>query len=403
MTGREAEFPVREEHPLVPDEFPQPLPETEFRQPDSRAEDSAPPGTDYRNPDPDAEFTPPGGGGAEAGAPPSRKRRIRRLLYGAAALVLLGLLFSRQGEPVPAPAAVPLVVTPSAAAPNVSQTPVPQPSDEPTPEPAPTSAPEPAPEPLGKEPVIDVDFFYFSHEHHAFVHMSNTDALHSVRVTVREKTLDKQVYEHYLDEDEIASGLFEAPMLSTGDFYMDNREALDAVNAWPDFELTLDAWYENESGDGEDTLTITRDPDFEMGIGLNYMRPDYNWSEYVPPDSFYVSPWEETEEINYVINDPDAVNDPLTFSVDISCNGRHAAPEEYETVVEKNEYTLVDREAGTETSMVSYTKELVLRRPDWMPEEGTIHVHIVQFLASTGEKWVRDYDYEYPVRYDWET
>ena len=139
-----------------------------------------------------------------------------------------------------------------------------------------------------------------------------------------------------------------------------------------------------------------------MGIGLNYMRPDYNWSEYVPPDSFYVSPWEETEEINYVINDPDAVNDPLTFSVDISCNGRHAAPEEYETVVEKNEYTLVDREAGTETPMVSYTKELVLRRPDWMPEEGTIHVHIVQFLASTGEKWVRDYDYEYPVRYDWE-
>ena len=395
MTRREDEFPVREEHPLVPDEFPQPLPETEFRLPDSRAEDSAPPGTDYRNPDPDKEFTPPGRGGGETAAPSSRKRRIRRLLYGAAALVLLGLLFSKPGKTVPAP-----VVT---AAPSASQAPVPEPSIEPTPEPAPTSAPEPAPEPLGKEPVIDVDFFYFSHEHHTFVHLSNTDALHSVRVTVREKTLDKQVYEHYLDEDEIASGLFEAPMLSTGDFYMDNREALDAVNAWPKFELTLDAWYENEAGDGEDTLTLTREPDFELGIGLSYMRPESNWSEYIPPDSFYVIPWEETEEINYVINDPDAVNDPLTFSVDLSWNGRHAAPEEYEVVTEKDEYTLVDREAGTETPMVSYTKELVLRRPDWMPEEGTIHVHIVQLLASTGEKWVRDYDYDYPVRYDWES
>ena len=395
MTRREDEFPVRQEHIPVPDEFPQPLPETEFRLPDSRAEDSAPPGTDYQNPDPDREFTPPGRGGGETAAPSSRKRRIRRLLYGAAALVLLGLLFSKPGETVPAP-----VVT---AAPSASQAPVPEPSIEPTPELAPTSAPEPAPEPLGKEPVIDVDFFYFSHEHHTFVRLSNTDALHSVRVTVREKTLDKQVYEHYLDEDEIASGLFEAPMLSTGDFYMDNREALDAVNAWPKFELTLDAWYENEAGDGEDTLTLTREPDFEMGIGLSYMRPESNWSEYIPPDSFYVVPWEEIEEINYVINDPDAVNDPLTFSVDLSWKGRHAAPEEYEVVTEKNEYTLVDREAGTETPMVSYTKELVLRRPDWMPEEGTIHVHIVQLLASTGEKWVRDYDYDYPVRYDWES
>ena len=68
MARREDEFPVREEHPLVPDEFPQPLPETEFRLPDSRAEDSAPPGTDYRNPDPDKEFTPPGRSGGEAAA-----------------------------------------------------------------------------------------------------------------------------------------------------------------------------------------------------------------------------------------------------------------------------------------------------------------------------------------------
>jgi hypothetical protein len=399
MARRDNEFPAREEFPLAPEEFPQPLSETEFRPPDSAAEDSPPPGTDHANPSPLQEFTPPGCGGEALPAPASnRKRRVRRMLYAAAALVLLGLLFSKRGS-----AAVPVstLTVPAAQEPVYTSA-----SDIP---PAIfTSASdipliEPTPEPLGKEPVIDIDFFFFSHEHHIFVRMSNTDALHSVRVTVREKTLDKQVYEHYLDEEEIASGLFEAPMLSTGDYYMDNREAMEAANAWPEFELTLDAWYENEAGDGEELLTLTREPEPEMGVGLSYMRPDYSWSDYIPPDSFYVSPWEELEEIRYVINDPDAVNDPLTFSVDLSWNGRHAAPEEYEVVVEKNEYTLVDRETGTETPTVSYTRELVLRRPDWMPEEGTLHVHIVQLLASTGEKWVRDYDFEYPVRYDWES
>ena len=42
----------------------------------------------------------------------------------------------------------------------------------------------------------------------------------------------------------------------------------------------------------------------------------------------------------------------------------------------------------------------MLRRPDWMPEEGTIHVTIRQYLASTGELWVRDVDFSYPPRYD---
>lgn len=371
----------------MPEEFPQPLPETEFRLPDSRAEDSAPPGTDYRNPEADREFTPPGSGGEEAVAPPSKKRRLRRLLYGAAALVLLGLLFAKQGESAPPP-----VARPVSALPNVSSEPSPEPSAEPT--------PEPSPEPLWQEPVIDVDFFYFSHEHHAFVHMSNTDALRSVRTVVRETVLDKQVYEHTLTEEEIESGLFELPELSTGDYFEENMAAFRDNGAWPAFELTLEARYENEAGDGEETLTLTLEPEFEMGIGLSYMRPDQTWSEFVPPDSFYVVPWAETDEIRYVINDPDAVTDPTVFSVDLSFNGRHAAPEEYDEVVEVDEYTLIDSVTGEETPYVGYTRELVLRRPDWMPEEGVLHVCIVQRLASTGELWVREYDYDYSQRSD---
>ena len=396
MAFREDEFPVREERSPVPEEFPQPLPQTEFRLPDDRAEDSAPPGTDYRNPDEVMEFTPPGSGREEEPSSPFRKRRIRRLLYGAAAQVLLGLLYGNSsGSMVPSAAVMPTVKPVPGFEPGQVYT---SSSDIPLPTPEPT--PEPTAEPLGREPVIDTDFFYFSHEHHARVRLSNTDALHSVLVEVRETTLDKSVYEHYLSEEEIAKGSFELPLLSTGDYYMDNMAAFES-GGWPEFEMTVKAWYENEAGDGEDTLTLVVEPDFEMGIGVSYMNPESIWSEDIPPDSFYVTPWEDTEDINYVINDPDSVKDPLTFSVDFSCNGRHAAPEEYEEIVEKSEYTYIDREAGTETPMVSYTKKLVLRRPDWMPEEGTLHVHIVQYLASTGELWVRDYDYEYPQRYDW--
>ena len=401
MARWDAEYPVREDIPPAPEEFPQPRPETEYRLPDPAAEDSSPPGTDYDNPDPAMEFTPPGCGGENAAAAAQRKKRLRRLLYGAAALVLTGLLFSGgRGKAVPA-----LVETAPQEPVYTSASDVPAPvytSGSDIPVPVQTAASEPTPEPLGKEPWIETDFFYFSHEHHARIRLSNTGALHSVRVSVRDKTLDKPVFEYYLSEEEIAAGGCELPVLSTGDLYMENMAAYEAVNGWPDFEMTVDAWYENEAGDGEDTLTITREADPELGIGLSYMRPDFNWSEAVPSDSFYVQPWEEIEDIRYVINDPEAVRDPLTFSVDISWNGRHAAPEEYEEVLEKSEYNLVNSETGESTPHVGYTRELVLRRPDWMPEEGTLHVCIVQYLASTGEKWIREYDLVYPQRYDWE-
>lgn len=394
MASWDEEIPVREELPLPPEEFPQPRPETEYRLPEAGAEDSSPSGGEHENPDPAQEFTPPGSGRAEVPAPPAKKRRrLRRLLYGVAALVLTGLLFSETAERELAP--VVAVTVPPTEPPVYTSG-----SDIPLPVLAPT--PEPTSEPLGKEPVIDVDFFYFSHEHHAFVHMSNIDALHSVRVTVREVMLDKQVYEYYLDEDEIASGLFELPMLSTGDFYEENMSDYQTNGSWPHFELTLDAWYENEAGDGEDRMTLTLEPEYEMGIGVSYWRKDYTWDDQIPPDSFVITPWEETDQIRFVVNDPEAVVDPTVFSVDISYGGRHADPDEYQDIIYRDEYDVTYSQTGEREHVVTYTSRLVLKRPDWMPESGTVHVTIVQRLASTGELWVRDFDYEYPPHYDWE-
>ena len=396
MAKMDNEFQVREEYPLDAEEFSAPCEEAEFRPPDPALEDSRPVGTDYEMPDSSLEFTPPGlGGGAVL---PSRRRRHRwkRLLLVAAGCLLLTaawLIPSADHEPLlPGPP-----LTSSVPAASIA----PQPSSESVPELTPEPTAEPVP--ISNVPVITTGFFCFSHEHHARVRMDNIGSLHSVQVTVRDKILDKQVYDHSLTDDEIASGVFELPVLSTGDFYMENMQAYDEISAWPEFEMTVSARYENETGDGEDTLTITREADFELGFGLSYMRSDSNWSEVIPSDSFYIQPWEEIDELHYVINDPEAVRDPLTISVDLSWNGRHAEPAEYEELLEKSEYNIVDPDTGESTPHVGYTSELVLRRPVWMPEEGTLHVCIVQYLASTGEQWVREYDFDYPQHYDWES
>ena len=322
----------------------------------------------------------------------SRKALRRLLLAGAAVLSGWVLLTAPPKAAAPQPTAPPVV------------TPAPAPDHTPSPSPVPTPSPTPmpSPSPVGNRPVIEADFFCFSHDHRGRVRIVYPGAVHSVRVQVRETVLDLPVYEYYLTEEDVESGVFELPMLSTGDLFMDHYDEYNAVGSWswPEFELTVDVWYGNEDGSGEERYSIVREPDFELGYGFSYMQSDAVWSEYIPPDSFYVTPWEDMEEIRYVINDPDAVTDPLTLSVDVSFGGRHASADEFETVISRSEYTLVNTETGEETPTVSFNKLLVLRRPDWIPQEGTVHVVLVQQLACTGEQWVREFDFSYPVNYD---
>ena len=346
---------------------------------------------------PGPEFTPEGLPQPETGRT-DRRRRLRFLLYAAAALVYLGLLFRPAGQALePSPAPLPPAVETAA--------PEPTPGQEPEPTAAPTPESTAAPEPVTSVPEIRTEFFAFSHEHHGRVYLSNTQALHSVEVQVHDKTLDLAAYDYYLTEEEMAFGWFELPTVSTGDLFMEHRDEYNAAGtpmpdtdfvspAWPEFEMIVKAWYEADDGSGEETVTLTAEPAFELGVGVSYWK--YDWDEQREPDSFLVIPWEPIDEIRYVINDPDAVTDPTVFSVDFSYEGRHAAPEEYETVLYKEEYSLFDSDTGEYTPTVSYTKQLMLRRPDWMPEQGTVHVVLVQRLAVTGELWTREYDLSYP-------
>ena len=303
MAKMDHEYPIWEEYPPESEGFSAPCEEAEFCPPDAESEFSPPPRPDYANPDPDREFDPPGRGSGDA--PPSRRRRRKgkRLLFALAACVLVIAAWpassASRGAHSPGAPLVPSAPAATAApqpsgkpdtAPETDAAPTPEPVAVPTPEPV--AVPTPEPTPLSKVPVITTDFFFFSHEHHARVHMDNIGALHSVQVTVRDKVLDKQAYDHFLSEEEIASGLYELPMLSTGDLYMENLQAYQDINAWPELELTVKAWYENEAGDGEDMLTLTLEPDFELGVGISYQKPSWDWDANIPADSFVVTPWE---------------------------------------------------------------------------------------------------------------
>ena len=339
---------------------------------------------EFHPPRAEAEFSPPGST-AEGGAP--RRRRRRWLSLAAAALLSVTLYAHR----VPAPTEIAASPPPS---PTVEPTlsPTPSPAPEVTPSPTPVPTPSPTPEPVSRVPELTVNFFCFSHEHHGRVALRNTDALHSAQILVREKALDLTVYEHFLEDEEVAEGVFELPTLSTGDVFMEHMQEYDERGAWPEFELTVNLWYEGEDG-AEEQLTQTVDADFELGFGLSYWN--FDWDEQRPQDSFIVIPYEQIEGIRYVINDPEAVTDPLTVSVDISCNGRHAAPEEFETILYRDEYELYDPETDQYVPTVSYTNQLLLRRPDWMPEHGTVKFTLTQYLASTGERWIKEQEIEY--------
>ena len=396
MADIDREFPAKETLSPVPEEFTAPSPRAEFSEPDAADEQRPPACTDYENPDEAQEFTPPGSGG-KTDSDGGRKRRLRTIAYLGAAVLLLLMMRFRGNQETP----VPTVPAPSDTTVWTSGSDIPEDvwtsgSD--------ISLPVLPGGDVSEDdglPELKTVFFQFSHEHHARIILKHGELFSDVSVTVDEPILGLRIYEHSLTEDEILAGYFALPVLSADAGLEEHWDEYDAMNRWPiSLEMTVTARCTDRSGE-EQLLFETVLPEYELGIGVSYWGPDYTWSEQIPPDSFVVAPWEDLEEIVYVINDPSRVTDPLTFSVDISYNGRHAAPEDYEDVVVRSEFEWVDAETGERTPDVSVVRELVLRRPDWMPESGTVHIVIVQKLASTGELWIREYDKVYPTVYDW--
>ena len=366
-------------------------------------ETGAPSARDYVNPPESMEFTPPGSTAGQERTG-SRRRRLKRLCYAVAALALLYVMWNSRGEertegplsPAPAESTepAPIAAPGTAEEPKAEATAVPAPAETE----APAATPEPTP--VTKEPELEALFFHFSHEHHGVVQLDNTAAVHSVRVLVRETHTDAVVYEKYLEPEDYAEGSFELPELSTGDFYMEHMEELDG--AWPSFEMKVSVWYENEAGDGEELKEQTLKAAYELGFGVSYYRPQDDWDEDIPTDCFVIMPWEETNEIRFVLNDPEAVTDPSVISFDFTYGGRHLSKSEYSEAIDYEFYDTYFDGFVERKDYTAETKIVLIPRPDWVPESGTVHVTITQMLESTGELYTSEIDCEFPPVYDWE-
>ena len=368
--------------------------------------------TALEHPRPGAEFPQPPPEYSAESLPGERRKKsrayaaLRRLMFAGAAILSCGVLLAGTmgwgsgGRPAPKPSPAPIAILQPAGgetqmtlpAPAESPAPIPEPTPEPTP--APAEIPASTEEPVATEPVILPIFYNFSHDHRGRIQMENTDRLHSVLVTVRETVLDLPVFEHYLDESEIAAGLYELPALSTGDVYMENMDAFDEKNAWPEFEMKVVYWYENETGDGEESEELVLEPRYEMGFGATYWGPDDTWDEQLPPDSIVIRPYDDVDNIRYTFDSLDSVKDPTVVYVSVEYDGRKLDPETFQTILIKDEYTMMDQESGTEIPVVAYQSTLVIPRPDWVPKGGTIHITIGQMLSVTGELFMKEFDLE---------
>lgn len=319
----------------------------------------------------------------------TKKRRLLRLAVSAA---LLGLIVLAPKHPAFVPAPAPVTPIPSAVPSAATPAPVVEPTAEATP--VPTETPAPTEEPASAEPLVQPIFYNFSHDHRGQIRMENADRLRGVQVTVRETVLDLPVFEHELDESEIAAGFYELPALSTGDVYMDNMAAYEEKNAWPEFEMKVTYRYENAAGDGEESKELVLEPAYEMGFGASYWKPDYTWDEQLPPDSIVIRPFDDVDNIRYIFYSPNSVKDPITVYVSVEYDGRKLDPETFQSILKKDEYTMIDSASGTETPVVAYQSTLVIPRPDWVPEGGTVHITIAQMLSVTGELYTKEFDLE---------
>lgn len=327
---------------------------------------------------PPEEFPPPGiaVAGEEEGG---RRRRLRRCFRLAAAAALVLLLGSR--------------ISPSESVPFVPDGPSPISTEAPSPAETPEATPEPTPEPTPEQdPSCEIIFFSFSHAHQTFLQFQRPEAFREVDIEIWEPILDIPVAEYSLGPEEIASGELSLPMLSTGDIWEEHRDEYNALDAWPStLELRASLRYETAAGEVSETRTLTAA--HELGWSVSYWPEDYTESTWVYPGCFVFSTYESDVPIKLVVNDPDAV-EPLVLSATLSIDGREIPADSFRFKQIEEEVTFRHAD-GTEEPGILYYAFLIVQKPDWAPESGTVHATVVQFLEGCERVWTSEADYRY--------
>ena len=391
---RTDDYPVPAQTAAPAEDYSVPADETEYSPPCQAAEYTPPSGEEYPQPPQEEEFSQFARYSAE---PRERggKRPVRRLFYYLAAVLLIIFLFN-------APQRAPWPITPMPSPAPVQTAPpvqTPAPAVEPTTLPSADPTPEPTPEPTTNEPGVKLFFFSFSAVHYGVIEVWHEEALHSVYVDIRDQTLGNSLWSIYIEREDFISGRYELPPLDYADYYLKHLDQFSSDESMPELVMNVTIWYESDSGQGEDTAEYSCTASPEMGFSTNYWEEITIGDQHFT-DCFVVSPWEIDGELRYVINDIDALDSPDVISVSLSFGARSITAEDCIVAYEDYTFTGEDRRTGQSVTFTDRMVYLVIPRPDWIPESGTVHVKIVQRLRSSGELWIQERELDYPFVYD---
>ncbi len=237
-------------------------------------------------------------------------------------------------------------------------------------------------------------FIGFSTRKQGKITLHNTKDVTGVTAELREPILGLTVAEYTLTAEEIAAGSFTIPETESGDLYMAHMDEYDATYSFPE-ELELHVTVRYNSAEGEKTLKYTVKDSPEQGWSMSYWPDDEPETEFTWPGCFRFASFESTVPISFVVDEPDKVKtaaDGNVISVSLSIDGRKVLPEECRLEEELKDDPLAEL-YGVPAEQ-KYYAYLILKRPDWAPEHGTIHMTVVQEL-SEGGIWTTEKDLAY--------
>ena len=232
-----------------------------------------------------------------------------------------------------------------------------------------------------KEPEAEALFFSFSSEYHAWVILSNTETVQSVTAELREKNLDETVESYTWEKGDpaIEAGVLRIPVLDSSSLYFSHMDYYSNNRLEPELEMEVTVRYALPDSGEEETIDLKVQPAYEEGVYARYWGSGSFAREEGYPDSFEVGTYDKSESWRFVVGRSELVTEPGIFSISAEYGGRNVTEEECRTVVKEPDQTLLELGFESEPNAV-----LLIPRPDWMPDSGTLTLKITQYLEHYG-------------------
>ena len=242
-----------------------------------------------------------------------------------------------------------------------------------------------------------MNYIGFSSTAFGRITLENTKNVTGVSAEVLEPVLGLTLAEYELTPAEIEAGEFAIPETDIGEVYFTHSAEYNAAGTFPE-ELRLHVLIRYDSEAGEKTIEYTVDPSPEQGWGIQYWADDEEKMDWNYPGHFLFSTYESMIPVFLVMDEPEkaeTTQEKTVLSVSLSIDGRKILPEECEIREELEDDPLAEYYGPGEEVPKYYYARLLLKRPEWAPKHGTIHLSVTQQLSGDGSIWTTEKDMEY--------